>query len=488
MRRMVVLMALLSLVVPASAAATFPGANGKIAYSGTTGIEVINPDGSGRATLAGGPNSDPVWSSDGQRIAFASTRDGNYEIYVMNADGTGQQRITSNSVNDFSPTWSPDGSRIAFTRNDDIWSMRSDGTDQVNLTNTPLPAYDCCSAWSPDGSLIAYNDTWGVAQLMKPDGASSNSLDYGLWPSWSPDGREVWAGYDWYDDVEEVGYEYIWYLPVRAGGGSGNYFDPHGHVDQPVVSPDNREFVYAGQPGYANGLRISTRAGVDRALTPDGRDPDWQPIAADSPSTFARSKGATPVYLSLVPAQHKCTSPTSSHGAPLAYGSCKVSNLPPALATVGTPDANGKPANSIGFLQYYVQTGTPGGPDDSDVLIAFSYKSVYLYRYPDVSDYTDGLEVRANLQITDTQAGVASTGVDFPLSFAAPCVATVDPNTGGNCAVQTSADAIRPGLVPEGQRSNWEVGQADVYDAGDDGNVATVPGNRLFATQGVFVP
>ena len=105
-----------------------------------------------------------------------------------------------------------------------------------------------------------------------------------------------------------------------------------------------------------------------------------------------------------------------------------------------------------------------------------------------MSDYTDGLEVRTNLQITDKQAGVASTGVDFPLSFAAPCVATVDPNTGGNCAVQTSADAIRPGLVPEGQRSNWEVGQPEVYDAGDDGNIATVPGNRLFATQGVFVP
>jgi dipeptidyl aminopeptidase/acylaminoacyl peptidase len=484
--RLAIVAALAMLAVPETAKATFPGANGKIAFSGNSGIEVVNPDGSGHATLAGGPNGNPTWSSDGQRIAFTSSRDGNSEIYVMNADGTGQQRLTTNSVGDGSPTWSPDGTRIGFARGDDIWSMRSDGTDQVNLTNTS--AYDCCPAWSPDGTLIAYDDGFLTVQLMRPDGTSFNSLDYGLEPTWSPNGREVWAGYDWYDDVEEVGYEYIWYLPVRTGGGSGNYFASYGHVDQPVVSPDNTQFVYAPQPGYGSSLGIMIRAGANRLLNIDGRDPDWQPIPADTPSTFARPKGATPVYLSLVPDQRKCSSATSSHGPPLAYGSCRVSNLPPANATVGTPDANGKPANSIGFLQYYVQTGTPGGPDDSDVLIAFSFKSVYLYRYPDVSDYTDGLEVRTNLQITDKQAGVASTGVDFPLSFAAPCVATVDPNTGGNCAVQTSADAIRPGLVPEGQRSNWEVGQAEVYDAGDDGNVATIPGNRLFATQGVFVP
>jgi hypothetical protein len=296
----------------------------------------------------------------------------------------------------------------------------------------------------------------------------------------------VWAGYDWHDDVEEIDYEYLWFLSVRGGGG-GNYFDPYGHVDQPAVSPDNTQFVYAPQPGYGSSLGIMTRARVNRLLNIDGRDPDWQPIPVETPSSFARPKGATPVYLSLVP-QHqlRCNAPDTSHGAPLAYGSCRVSNLPWSHATVGTPDANGKPANSIGFLQYYVQTGSPGGPDDSDVLIAFSIKSVY--NSSGLTDYTDGLEVRTNLRITDKDVGVASTGVDFPLSFAAPCTATADPDTGGNCAIQTSADAIRPGLVPEGQRSNWELGEAEVYDAGGDGNVALTRDNLVFATQGVFVP
>ena len=56
----------------------------------------------------------PSWSSDGGRIAFDSLRDGNGEIYVMNADGSGQTRLTDDPGFDGSPSWSPDGSRIAF--------------------------------------------------------------------------------------------------------------------------------------------------------------------------------------------------------------------------------------------------------------------------------------------------------------------------------------------------------------------------------------
>ncbi len=56
----------------------------------------------------------PAWSPDGQKIAFASVRDGNQEIYVMNADGSGQQRLTRNTAGDYAPAWSPDGRKIAF--------------------------------------------------------------------------------------------------------------------------------------------------------------------------------------------------------------------------------------------------------------------------------------------------------------------------------------------------------------------------------------
>lgn len=69
----------------------------------------------------------PAWSPDGRRLAFTSTRDGNAEIYVMNADGSGQTRLTVNDGLDAGAAWSPDGRRLAFTSdrdgNDEIYVM-----------------------------------------------------------------------------------------------------------------------------------------------------------------------------------------------------------------------------------------------------------------------------------------------------------------------------------------------------------------------------
>src|SRR6185295_6726311 len=93
-----------------------------------------------------------------------------------------------------------------------------------------------------------------------------------------------------------------------------------------------------------------------------------------------------------------------------------------------------------------------------------------------------------NLQVTDKESGIAATGVDFPISAMAPCTTTPADNTGSNCAVQTTADAIRPGLVPEGQRSIWELGQIEVRDQGADGDVAKTQDNLLVAKQGIFIP
>src|SRR3990170_3729031 len=104
---------------------TGPSATGEIAFASCRAVKpadqvcdiyVMNADGSGQTRLTNKPEEEqlPVWSPDGSRIAFISFRDSNTKIYVMNADGSGQARLTDSPAIDGNAVWSPDGSRIAF--------------------------------------------------------------------------------------------------------------------------------------------------------------------------------------------------------------------------------------------------------------------------------------------------------------------------------------------------------------------------------------
>jgi len=104
------------------------------------------------ATATAAPTEGPSFSAVVTgKIAFTSDRDGNHEVYVMNADGSGQTRLTDNPAADALPAWSPDGSRIAFTSdrdgNPEVYVMNADGSGQTNLTSNP--ATDAFPAWSP---------------------------------------------------------------------------------------------------------------------------------------------------------------------------------------------------------------------------------------------------------------------------------------------------------------------------------------------------
>ena len=126
-----------------------------------------------------------------------------WSIFLMNSDGTNHQFLTVGQSGFLSaPTWSPDGSKVAFVsdrgENSDIWTVSTDGTDPVNITNHE--AKDHSPAWSPDGEWIAFASVRDAAYwelyLMRPDGSDVQRITWwedasDLSPSWSPDGSRL---------------------------------------------------------------------------------------------------------------------------------------------------------------------------------------------------------------------------------------------------------------------------------------------------------
>ena len=215
-------------------------------------------------------NGSPSWSPDGSRLAFVSDRDGNSEIYVMDADGQNQTRLTDNDHWDGSPSWSPDGSRLAFMSNRDgnieVYVMDADGQNQTRLTDN-YNGWGFSPSWSPDGSRLAFAPGVEV-YVMDANGQNQTRLHAGGWsPSWSPDGSRLAFVSD-RDGNSEI---YV----MDADGQNQTRLTDNDHWDgSPSWSPDGSRLAFASN----SGLYVMDADGQNQTrLHAGGWFPSWSP-------------------------------------------------------------------------------------------------------------------------------------------------------------------------------------------------------------------
>jgi TolB protein len=188
----------------------------------------------------GGDNYSPAWSSDGQNIAFASSRTGNTEIYAVNSLGASVHRLTQGKGPDVSPTWNPKtNAQIAWvsgrTGLPQIYTMASDGTNVGRMTDE---GYAVSPSWSPNGQFLVF--AWvrhygpgapGASDIYIMDVASKQwaqlTHDGGRndFPSWSPDGRHIVF------QSNRTGKVQIW--TMLADGGQQRQLTTSGENSQP---------------------------------------------------------------------------------------------------------------------------------------------------------------------------------------------------------------------------------------------------------------
>jgi|GEM_PF-2486401 len=228
----------------------------------------------------------PIPQAGSAKVVFASSRDGFMQIYVMNSDGTGQTRLTTDGSNNENPRWSPDGTKIVFQSDRDnagsglydIYMMNSNGTGQTRLTTDPND--DCAPSWSADGAKIVFQSLRNGANYqiytMNANGSGqtniSNTGGNETQPSWSPDGVKIAFA----SDRDHPGYPSIYVMNSNGSNQIRLTYSGTGLRDeQPAWSPNASRIAFT-----------STRDSTTDSWT----ETDDYEIPEDDGQTFAKSR------------------------------------------------------------------------------------------------------------------------------------------------------------------------------------------------------
>ncbi len=235
---------------------------------GNSEIYVMNADGSEVVRLTNSGGSSPVWSPDKKQIAYACPGG----FCIMNADGTQQATLLNIPSGAWEPTWSGDGEWIAFTSDYEIYKIKLDGSGLTNLTNNQAADYH--PSWSPDGDRIAFvsereNDTVEI-YVMNADGTNPQRLThtgFSTFPSWSADN-------------EQITYFCNGICVMNAdGSGQKMFLDDPKFADRAAWSPDGTRLAFSSSRDGNLEIYVMNAdgAGLIR-LTDDpahDRNPDW---------------------------------------------------------------------------------------------------------------------------------------------------------------------------------------------------------------------
>ncbi len=399
-------------------------------------ILVSPPNTTTDLTNSSATDSQPAFSPDGSKIAFVSQVSGVDQVFVMNANGTGQQQLTLSGAND-SPSWSPGGTKIAFesnrTGNWQIFSMNAaDGSAQVRLTNDS--GNDHHPAWSPDATTIAFDTSGGVSSI--PSGGGSPP--YTTWTS----GADTEP--DWQDAAP---------APIVAS--------------PPTISPSGMPF---------QGQTLTTSNG-SWSGSPTGYDYQWQrctPGCADiggetSSSYTVTSSDLSPATLRVGVcaknvAHTTCSSPSSS--VDFAYSAQTTGANGAAPVNVTLPAISGTPVANTGFLIVTVGTWTGAG-----ITFTEQWQRCDWLTPPQCDDlkgatstfYTPtGDDIGKRLQVVVSVTNLSGTAkatspFSFPITGTAP-KNTVSPKISGDIQVGSTLTAdtgIWTGSTPLTYADQW---------------------------------